>query len=100
MLANSKKIAAKTNSKLLSKAGVFLKNARESRGLSQRELADALDLSYYTFISQLENGRGKIPANRYRDWAEALGQDPREFVKKIMSFYDPITYEILFKDAT
>jgi transcriptional regulator with XRE-family HTH domain len=67
--------------------------------MSQRDLANALDLDYYTFISQLENGRGRIPPQRYVDWAEALGQEPRSFVKTLLSFYDPITYGILFEDS-
>lgn len=79
--------------------GAWLKTLREDRGLTQRELAIQLSLDYYTFISQLENGRGKIPTNRYRDWAEALGQDPRTFVRMLMKHYDPEIYEILFSDG-
>ena len=78
--------------------GAWLRDLREARGLSQRELSDVLGLDYYTFISQLENGRGKIPSSRYRDWANALGQDPRMFVRKLLMHYDPISYDILFAD--
>lgn len=98
MLAEMKKSSAKKSSKLLQNAGLFLKKSREAKNMSQREMADKLGLSYYTFISQLENGRGKIPASRYQDWADALEIDARVFVKKIMSFYDPIAFRILFKD--
>lgn len=76
--------------------GIWLRELREAQGLSQRGLADALNLDYYTFISQLENGRGKIPAQRYAEWAHALGQDPKAFVKKLLSYYEPETYKILF----
>lgn len=79
--------------------GLWLKSLREAQGLSQRDLANILSLEYYTFISQLENGRGKIPAHRYREWADALGTPHREFVMTLMSFHDPITYDILFKDG-
>ncbi len=78
--------------------GGWLKSLREARGMSQRQLATRLSLDYYTFISQLENGRGKIPPSRYLDWATALEQDPRSFVKKLISHYDPATYDILFDD--
>ena len=71
--------------------GGWLKSLREARGISQRELATELSLDYYTFISQLETGRGKIPPSRYLEWATALKQDPRSFVKKLMSHYDPST---------
>lgn len=76
--------------------GQWLRMLREERGLSQRALADILSLDYYTFISQLETGRGKIPEQRYAEWAEALGQEPRNFVKVLLSHYQPTTYKILF----
>ena len=80
------------------KAGKWLKQMREARGLSQREMASVLDLEYYTFISQLENGRGRIPKNRYRDWADTLGVDHKYFVKMLLSFYCPETYQVLFSE--
>jgi len=78
--------------------GLWLKTLRENAGLSQRDMARALSLDYYTFISQLENGRGKIPTARYRDWARVLKVNEREFVQKLLKFVDPITYDILFND--
>jgi hypothetical protein len=80
-------------------AGVWLREQREACGRSQRELAKILNLEYYTFISQLENGRGRIPPNRYRDFAAALGVDEKVFVKTLLMFYDPVSYEILFEDS-
>lgn len=77
-------------------AGLWLKELRERRGLSQRQLASQLGTEYYTFISQLETGRGRIPPDRYRQWAEALGVEPAEFVRTLMQYYDPVTYDILF----
>lgn len=80
-------------------AGRWLKQKREEQNLSQRQLSDILGLEYYTFISQLETGRGRIPPDRYVDWAKALGMEPREFVYSIMRYYDPITFSILFPNA-
>jgi transcriptional regulator with XRE-family HTH domain len=79
--------------------GSWLKMLREEQGLSQRDLATALGLEYYTFISQLETGRGKIPEHRYPEWAQALNQDPQDFVKTLLKYYNPITYNILFDDV-
>lgn len=79
--------------------GTWLKDCRVALGLSQRELAEALELEYYTFISQLENGRGKIPAHRYGEWATVLGQDPRAFVTRLLKAYEPDAYAILFGDT-
>lgn len=76
--------------------GRWLKEQRETAGLSQRQLAAKVGADYYTFISQLETGRGRIPPDRYRDWAQALGVPERDFVRELLRFYDPITFEILF----
>jgi transcriptional regulator with XRE-family HTH domain len=78
-------------------AGEWLRSLREKRGLSQRDLAKLVGADYYTFISQLETGRGRVPAERYELWAKALGIDPRVFVRSLLKYYDPVTYEILFE---
>jgi transcriptional regulator with XRE-family HTH domain len=77
-------------------AGLWLKELREKRGLSQRQLANLVGAEYYTFISQLETGRGRIPPDRYRVWAGALDIDAATFVRTLMKYYDPVTYSILF----
>ena len=71
-------------------AGHWLKELRENRGLSQRQFAALVG------AEQLETGRGRIPPDRYRQWAIALGVDPAEFVRNLMKYYDPVTYGILF----
>jgi transcriptional regulator with XRE-family HTH domain len=86
----------KLTQQLRMEAGRWLRSLREQRSLSQRDLAAKVGTEYYTFVSQLENGRGRIPPDRYLAWAEALGVDPKEFVRGLMYFYDPVTYEILF----
>ena len=90
------KAGAEPSNPLRLDAGAWLKQAREEAGLSQRELANILNLEYYTFISQLENGRGKIPSNRYREWAGALKVDEKIFAKTMLRYYDPHSYDILF----
>lgn len=82
--------------KLRRDAGKWLKELREKRNLTQRELAQLVGVEYYTFVSQLEVGRGRIPPDRYERWATALGIEPAEFVKELMRFYDPETYRLLF----
>lgn len=72
-----------------SKAGCWLRELREKRGLSQRDLAAKVGAEYYTFISQLEAGRGRVPPDRYLVWADALEIAPEEFARSITSFYDP-----------
>ena len=99
MLAESHKFTPEEAKEPRATLGLWLKSLREAAGLSQRDLADRLSLDYYTFISQLENGRGKIPAHRYVEWAQALEQNPKSFVRELLRFYEPLTYQILFEDA-
>ena len=82
--------------KLRLEAGRWLRCLRERRGLSQRGLADRVGLEYHTIVSQLENGRGRIAPEDYLTWAHALDVDPRNFVTHLMSYYDPVTYDIIF----
>lgn len=96
MLADVQKATPEEAKEQRAALGVWLKELREAQKLSQRELADKLSLDYYTFISQLENGRGRIPVHRYAEWAEALGEDKRSFVRTLLSYYEPTTYKILF----
>lgn len=96
MYTNPQRRSAKLTRKLRSEAGNWLRELREKRGLTQRELAQKVGAEYYTFISQLEHGRGRIPPDRYLVWAGALGVEPREFVRGLMSYYDPVTYNIIF----
>lgn len=77
-------------------AGLWLRAMREERGFSQRTLAEKVGLEYYTFVSQIEAGRGRIPADRYQAWATAIGIEPAAFVKQLLRFYEPATYAILF----
>lgn len=78
--------------------GRWLKEKRESAGLSQRQLAEILGVEYYTFISQIETGHGRIPPDRYQAWADAIGLDLPDFVREILRYYDPVTFSILFGD--
>jgi transcriptional regulator with XRE-family HTH domain len=99
MLAESYKFTPEESKEQRAALGLWLKSLREQVGLSQREMADRLSLDYYTFISQLENGRGKIPAHRYVEWADVLGQDHKTFVRELLRYYDPLTYQVLFGNA-
>lgn len=98
MYGNPQRRSAADVQDLRREGGRWLKELRESAGLSQRQLAAKVGADYYTFISQLETGRGRIPPDRYREWAEALEVKPRDFVRELLRFYDPITYDILFSD--
>ncbi|HJU10985.1 MAG TPA: helix-turn-helix transcriptional regulator [Candidatus Binataceae bacterium] len=79
-------------------AGDWLRKLREERGLSQRDLAKLVGADYYTLVSQLESGRGRVSPERYAVWAQAFGLEPKVFVKRLMRYYDPVSYNLLFPD--
>ena len=78
-------------------AGTWLKDLRARAGLSQIELAAQLGLKYYTFISQVENGFGRVPTESMEAWAKALGVEPSLFARELLSYYDPEMYRLLFQ---
>lgn len=99
MYGNPQKRSAADVQDLRREGGRWLKDMREAAGLSQRQLAAKVGADYYTFISQLETGRGRLPPDRYSAWARALGMPEKTFVREILRFYDPITFGILFGEA-
>ena len=98
MYSNPQRLSYNSTQKLRQDAGQWLRELREKQGLTQRDLAKKVGTKFYTFISQLETGRGRIPPDRYLVWARALGVEPREFVLKLMSYYDPVTFDIVFEN--
>ena len=98
MYSNPQKLSSNEVIDLRREAGQWLKHLREKRGFSQRKMADCVGAQYYTFVSQIEAGRGRIPPDRYEAWAEALGVEPKFFVRTLLRYYDPVTYKILFRD--
>ena len=99
MYSNPQRRSDQGTQDLRQQAGSWLRELREAAGLSQRELAARVGTEYYTFISQLETGRGRLPPDKYRVWAEAVNLAPYDFVKRLMGYYDPVTYGVLFGDA-
>ena len=77
-------------------AGAWLRELRTAQGLSQRDLARLVGVEYYTFIAQLEAGRGRVPPDRYETWARSLGVNVQAFTRRLMAYYDPVTYKLLF----
>lgn len=65
--------------------------------MSQIELAERLGLKYYTFVSQVENGFGRVPTELIEAWARALGQEPSIFARRLLAYYDPELHRLLFE---
>ena len=91
-------VRAELQAKQLRKqAGTWLKELRARAGLSQIELAAQLGFKYYTFISQVENGFGRVPTESMEAWARTLGVDPPGFARKLLAFYEPEMHRLLFE---
>ena len=82
---------------LRKQAGAWLKELRGRAGLSQIQLADVLGFKYYTFISQVENGFGRVPTESMEAWARALGVEPSVFARELLVYYDPELHRLLFE---
>lgn len=89
--------AAPEGKELRKAAGAWLQATRKKAGLSQIELAARLGLKYYTFISQVENGYGRVPSESMEPWARAINVVPAEFARHLLSFYDPELHRLLFE---
>jgi transcriptional regulator with XRE-family HTH domain len=82
---------------LRKRAGSWLQEKRKAAGLSQIELAQRLGLKYYTFISQVENGFGRVPSDSMEAWARALGIAPAVFARELLVYYEPELHKLLFE---
>ena len=78
-------------------AGAWLKERRSAAGLSQIELAARLGLKYYTFVSQVENGFGRVPIESMGAWARVLAVEPAAFARELISYYEPELHRLLFE---
>ena len=65
-------------------AGAYIKAMRLQSKLSQRELAEKLNLPLYSFVSMIETGTTYVRPQALAAWAEALGVDPQEFERKLL----------------
>jgi transcriptional regulator with XRE-family HTH domain len=84
---------------LRQEAGQWLRRRREAAGLTQAALAERVGLRYYTFVSQVESGLGRVPVEAQAAWAEALGLDPCEFARTLLAYYEPELNRLLFGAA-
>src|SRR3954468_23529362 len=83
---------------LRKKAGYWLRQQRRAVGLSQLDLATRLGFKYYTFISQVENGFGRVPSESMEAWARALGIPPDQFARQLLAYYAPHLHRLLFEE--
>lgn len=82
--------------RLRQEAGKMLKAMREAVEKTQRDVAQEVGFDYYTMVSQIENGKTRVPPDVMVAYAKSLRVPPKELAKKLMQYYDPKMFEILF----
>ena len=76
--------------------GGLIKEAREKSGFTQKALAEAIGLDYYTMISQMELGYVSVPPALWVVIARTLDMGRVDFVLRCILAYQPDLYEALF----
>jgi transcriptional regulator with XRE-family HTH domain len=76
--------------------GCYIRDRRETKGMTQAELAEAVDLDNKQSISSIETGRTGVPSERIALYADALGVERQEFAKNVLRWSDPWIYACLF----
>ncbi|MDZ7781846.1 MAG: helix-turn-helix transcriptional regulator [Halioglobus sp.] len=80
----------------MAEAGRFLRDARETAGLSMREFADMLGLSDRTVLEEIESGQTLMPLELMLRSAALLARhDPIPFLIKFMRTYNPALEQTL-----
>ncbi|WP_336491703.1 helix-turn-helix domain-containing protein [Methylobacterium nigriterrae] len=97
MSTNPQKLSSPETQELRREAGKLLKHLREKAGHSQRSFSAEIGSPIYTFVSQVETGRGRVPPDQVRVWANAYGIEARTFLQMIMRFYDPESFAVLYE---
>jgi DNA-binding XRE family transcriptional regulator len=77
-------------------AGHWLKELRAKAGFTQSELASRLGVKHYSYISQIEAGICRVPTNKLKAWAQLLDIDPTVFARRLISYYQPELYRLLY----
>ena len=89
-------LSEKKRQKNLESLGLLVKEARTKEGFTQKALADALGLEYYTMISQLELGYISIPPSLWTPIADKLRMDRAKWVLQCLYEIQPDVYRAVF----
>lgn len=80
------------------KVGRYLAQHRLDVDLTQEGLGHLVGMRP-SAISAIELGRNPIPPERYRDFADALGLEPKAFGLFLLEWTDPWLYALIHGDA-
>lgn len=80
--------------------GTQLKDARQKEGYTQKALAEALGVEYYTMVSQMELGYISIPPALWVPIAQTLKMDVSTWVLTCLQEYQPELFQALFMNRS
>ena len=72
--------------------GVLVKSLRVAAGLTQHDLCSLVGQKYISFISQVEQGRVRIPSADVEIWADVLNVNTHAFAKECVRHYELESY--------
>ncbi len=72
--------------------GVLVKSLRVAAGLTQLDMCNLVGQKYISFISQIEQGRVRIPSADVWVYADVLGVDVHAFTKECVRHYELDSY--------
>ena len=78
--------------------GQWLKGLRLGLDMTQSELAKAVGMDYYTYLSQFERGDSSVPEHLFAPMAKALKVDRVVFARRLCKAYNPYLWTELFGD--
>lgn len=80
--------------------GGYLKQARQDKGLTQKQLGDILGIEYYNVISQIELDRMSLPPAHWLNIAKALELNEAEFLVRCLNEVMPEVRKAVFGDVS
>lgn len=87
---------SKTAQTMRMRLGAFLKEQRESVGMTQLDVAVLVDYGYPNMVSQIERGVSALPPHDLKVWAETLRVEPAALAKKWLYFIEPDIFASLY----
>lgn len=84
--------------RLRKEAGAFLKKTRQAADLSGSQIAELTGLRTRQTVSQVENGWMRLPEQHLESWSRAVKIDPGYLAKRLLAYYEPITFKLIFHD--
>ncbi|MEJ8822240.1 helix-turn-helix transcriptional regulator [Variovorax humicola] len=76
--------------------GALIRGKREESGLTQSDLALALDWRVTGLVSQVERGVSAPPPATIAAWSAAIGMTAEEFARAWLWYCEPYVYAALF----